>query len=349
MFHQNLNSKLKELINWIEDVLKEQQLRISINIEAEGGYKINENNFDENHFYNKINQEIKNLNISARIKPEFWSNQWEYESDFQVSNVNNVLQDYDKLLNNLNKIFAPQTPIFEPILYDWQKTNAGKSVHIPNSVQLNLSLWKNNKNLLVDKNFAYFLQNLLIENSIDNLIFFIPNQAALDRIFVKDEYDLCEELSSPNNISGGNQGSIACYLELDKKNKPNTVDGFFNDEKNNWQERARIEFRLASSSPNYNIYLHTFFVMIIALEATLRYKENNKTIPINNSYNIPRIFSDDALDSIESRYEKENFFKEKIDFFKKNLSEEQFLFLAKSFELAKNSLDNFIKSPDIII
>jgi hypothetical protein len=89
--------------------------------------------------------------------------------------------------------------------------------------------------------------------------------------------------------------------------------------------------------------------MIIALEATLRYKENNKTIPINNSYNIPRIFYDDALDSIESRYENEIFFKEKIDFFKINLSEEQFLFLAKSFELIKNSLDNFIKSPDITI
>jgi hypothetical protein len=84
-----------------------------------------------------------------------------------------------------------------------------------------------------------------IKKSIVILIFFIPNQAALDRIFVKDEYDLCEELSSPNNISGGNQGSIACYLELDKKNKPNTVDGFFNDEKNNWHEIARIEFRLA--------------------------------------------------------------------------------------------------------
>jgi len=42
----------------------------------------NENNFDENHFYNKINQALKNLTISARIKPEFWANQWEYESDF---------------------------------------------------------------------------------------------------------------------------------------------------------------------------------------------------------------------------------------------------------------------------
>ena len=232
------------------------------------------------------------------------------------------MQDYDKLLNNLNKIFAPQTPIFQPILYDWQKTNTEKSVHIPNSVKINLSLWREDKNLLVDKNFAYFLQNLLIENSINNLIFFIPNQAALDRIFVKDEYDLCEELSSPNNISGGNQGSIAYYLELDKKNKPNIVDGFFNDEKNNWHERPRIEFRLASSSPNYNIYLHTFFVMIIALEAVLKYQQNNQTTAISNSYNIPRIFADDALDSLESRYEKGNFFEEKLNFFKENLNEE---------------------------
>ena len=139
------------------------------------------------------------------------------------------------------------------VLYDWQKTEVKKSVHIPNSVQINLSLWKENQNLLVDKNFAYFLQNLLIENSINNLIFFIPNQTALDRIFVKDEYDLKEELSSPNNISGGNQGSVACYLELDKKNKPNTIDGVFNEDKNNWYERARIEFRLASSSLNYNL------------------------------------------------------------------------------------------------
>ncbi len=111
-------------------------------------------------------------------------------------------------------------------------------------------------------------------------------------------------------------------MELDKKNKPNIVDGFFNDEKNNWHERPRIEFRLASSSPNYNIYLHTFFVMIIALEAVLKYQQNNQTTAISNSYNIPRIFADDALDSVESRYEKGNFFEEKLNFFKENLNEE---------------------------
>ena len=335
-----LNRKLEELINFVEEILQERQIKISINIEVEGGYKINESNFDENHFYNKINQAIKSFNINARIKPEFWKNQWEYESDFQVGKVNNVLQDYDKLLDNLNKIFAPQTPIFEPILYDWQQTEVGKSVHIPNSVQINLSLWKENQNLLVDKNFAYFLQNLLIENSINNLIFFIPNQAALDRIFVKDEYDLKEELSSPNNISGGNQGSVACYLELDKKNKPNTIDGVFNEDKNNWYERARIEFRLASSSLNYNIYLHTFFVMIIALEAVLKYQKNSQTKAIENSYEIPRAFAGDDLESVKSRYEKGNFFEEKIDSFKKYLNEEQFFFLDKNFELVKNSLDN---------
>ncbi len=338
-----LNSELKEIINLVEEILKQRQLKISINIEAEGGYKINESNFDENNFYNKINQTIKSLNIKARIKPEFWKNQWEYESDFQVSNVNNVLQDYDKFLDNLNKIFAPQIPIFEPILYDWQKTEEGKSVHVPNSVQLNLSVWKENKNLLTDKNFAYFLQNLLIENSIKNLIFFIPNQAALDRIFVKDEYDLKEELSSPNNISGGNQGSIACYLELNKKNKPNTIDGFFNDDKSNWHERARIEFRLASATYDYDIYLHVFFVMIITLEAILKYQENNKILPNNNSYSIPRIFADDDLDSIKSRYENVDFFKEKINFFQKEINQQQFLLLNKVFLKVQNFLKNEIK------
>jgi len=332
------NSKLKESNNWIEKTLKERQLKISINIEAEGGYRINESNFDENNFYNQTNQRIRNLNINARIKPEFWANQWEYESDFQISNVNKVLQDYDKFLDNLNEIFEPQTPIFEPILFDWQKTKEGKSVHIPNSVQLNLSLWKDNKNFLVDKDFACLLQNLLIENSINNLIFFIPNQAALDRIFLRNEYDLWEELSSPNDISGGNQGSIGCYLELNKKNQPNTKEGFFNEYKNNWHERARIEFRLASSSLNYNIYLHTFFVMIITFEAILTYQETSKNIPNNNSYNIPRVFADDGVDSLKLRFLKGNFFEEKLNFFKKYLNEEKLLFIDKNFQSIKASI-----------
>ena len=84
-------------------------------------------------------------------------------------------------------------------------------------------------------------------------------------------------------------------MELDKKNKPNTIEGVFNKDKNNWYKRARIEFRLASSSHDYNIYLHTFFVMIVALEAVLKYQKNNQTKAIENYYQIPRDFASDDL------------------------------------------------------
>ena len=53
---------------------------------------------------------------------------------------------------------------------------------------------KKGVNLLADKNFAYLLQNTLITNSIDNLLFFIPDQLSLDRLLVQNNFALTNEL-----------------------------------------------------------------------------------------------------------------------------------------------------------
>ena len=118
---------------------------------------------------------------------------------------------------------------------------------MPNAIQLNISLWKEGLNMLANKNFAFFLQNSLIKNSINNLIFFVPNQESLDRLFLKEDYGLQEKLMSPHDISGGNKGSIACYLEKNKKDLPNNLDINFDnlsykvlDHQYDWQKNSRI-------------------------------------------------------------------------------------------------------------
>ncbi len=336
------NSKLLNVIVLIENYLELENIKPSINIELEGVYLDNEN-LSQNEFYQKANLQLKNLGIKAKLKPEFWHNQWEYESDFQIGNTAQTIDGYKKFLENIDAIFAPQIPKLQPINYDWQKVK-DLTIHIPNSTQINISLWNQGLNMLANKNYAFFLQNLLIENSINNLIFFIPNQENLDRLFLKEKYSLQDKLMSPNDISGGNQGSIACYLEKNKKNLPNDFDISADDlnyqilnREHKWQKNARIEFRLASASFEYNLELHILFVMLIVLESVISYQENQNYQATQNSYPIPEKFYHQEEDNVVMRYKNDSFFKNKIALFSKRYPE-----LAGQMELMGKEMDGFV-------
>lgn len=342
------NYTLMKCIMFIEDALEERGVKSSINIELEGVYLDSENP-SKNYFYERTNSELKKLEIKAKLKPEFWQNQWEYESDFQIGDISQTINHYQKFCQNIDQIFYPQIPKIQPINYKWQELN-NKLIHVPNAIQLNISLWKEGFNMLANKSFAFFLQNSLIKNSVNNLIFFIPNQESLDRLFLKEDYGLQEKLLSPHDISGGNKGSIACYLEKNKKDLPNNLDINFDnlgykvlDHQYDWQKNSRIEFRLASAGSEYSVQLHIFFVMLVVLESLILYDEDKKYRALKTTYSIPRKFYDCNLDNVVSRYESGLFFDKKTKLFLKKGKEQSFLPLSKILGQIKNEIEDLIK------
>lgn len=348
LFNNICNFNLMKGILLIENILEEKNIKSSINIELEGTY-LDNNNLQKNNFYQKANNELKKLEIKGKLKPEFWKNQWEYESDFQIGNTIQTINNYQKFYKNINQIFFPQIPNIQPISYKWQELG-GKLIHVPNAVQINISLWEKGFNMLSDKNFAFFLQNSLMRDSVNNLIFFVPNQKSLDRLFLKKDYDLKEKLMSPHEISGGTKGSIACYLEKNKKDLPNHLKLNYDnlhykiaDHKYDWQKNSRIEFRLASADLEYNLQLHIIFIMLVILGSLILYEKGNIYNQLKTTYNIPRKFYDSELDNIITRYEDGLFLDKKTHLFSKKLQEKRFLQLIKILNQIKNEMADFIK------
>lgn len=342
------NYSLMNCIALIENILGEKDIKSSINIELEGIYLDNKN-LQKNSFYQKVNNELKRLEIKGKLKPEFWKNQWEYESDFQIGNIIQTINNYQKFHKNINQIFFPQIPNIQPISYKWQESG-GKLIHVPNAIQINISLWKRGYNIISNKNFAFFLQNSLVRNSVDNLLFFIPNQKSLDRLFLKEEHGLEKKLMSPHDISGGNKGSIACYLEKNKKDLPNNLKLNYDnlnykiaDHQYNWQKNSRIEFRLASADLEYNLQLHIVFIMLIILDSLILYDEDKQYNQIKTIYKIPRKFYDSNLDNVIKRYEYSLFLDKKINLFSKKIQEKGFVELIKILNQINHEMKDFVK------
>jgi hypothetical protein len=104
-----------------------------------------------------------------------------------------------------------------------------------------------------------------------------------------------------------------------------------------WQKNARIEFRLASASLEYNLELHIFFVMLIVLESLISYQENQNYQATKNSYPIPEKFYHQEEDNIVLRYKNNSFFKNKITLFSKRYPK-----LAEQLELIEKEIEIFI-------
>ena len=339
---------LIDCITLIENILESKNIKLSINIELEGVYLDNAN-LEQKDFYQKLNSRLKDLETKGRLKPEFWKNQWEYESEFQIGNIIEVIANYQKFCKNINQIFLPQIAKIEPVIYEWCKSE-DKIIHVPNAIQINISLWKKGLNMLADKNFAFYLQNLLIKNSINNLLFFTPNQESLDRFFLKEKYSLQNELMSPYDISGGTKGSIACYLKKNKKDLPNDLNINFENlnykiayQQKNWQRNSRIEFRLASASLEYNIKLHILFIMLIMLESVLLYQEDKQYRQLKTKYKIPRKFYHIHDDNVILRYKNDSFFSKKIELFLKKNKSMQFIKLEEKLKLLEAEMGNIIQ------
>jgi hypothetical protein len=160
---------------------------------------------------------------------------------------------------------------------------------VPNSIQINISATnRQGINALPDSNLGEWLQHHLLETSYECCLLYSPEQEAFSRLSLKQDYDLHDELSSPCDLSGGYQGSIALYKE---KGKHNQFLGEYDSLKKiyHWQPLSRVEHRLGASSQNYNAYLNCAYALANLSDALVSYQEK-KSMHHFGSKKLPSSF-----------------------------------------------------------
>jgi hypothetical protein len=299
-----LNSVLRQLIQQQLQILVTQGFWPKIHIELEGTYEGHQSlNFS------LMNQQLRQLGIAGQFVNEYWRNQWEYVSLF---NGQTPLQEADyvyQLYQQLPRLFKSQgieVVHIKPVVWHGDKgqlfhnskqifSSNQRSVHIPNAIQLNVSLCdEQGDNLVASCVLGEYIQQCLIETSAHCCILFLPEIDAFERLKLKSSYGLANELCSPCDLSGGHQGSIALYREKGKHNQAMGVETLLVDQHfqplishQNWQKTARIEHRLGASSWLYNIYFNIFFVLANIMDA-IKYWQQQKNIDLTHvSQSLP--------------------------------------------------------------
>jgi hypothetical protein len=285
----------KKAITLLQNYLQHLGYQPQIHFELEGCYFAEQNvNHDANKLdYDLINQHLKHLDIDGEIVPEYWKNQWEYVSKF---NGQSPLKEADNLYNAIEqlpllfpKLYAKQgvsKVLIQPVVWCGDEgkmadgsghifSNDTRSVHIPNAVQLNVSVLNANKeNLLANEYFGEYLQSCFLKTSLACCLLYLPEESAFERLALKTRYGLADELCSPVDISGGHQGSVALYKKLGKHNQNMGEEPLLYDRyhrvlsvQQNWQKTARVEHRLGASSKLYNPYINIMYGLLNIIDA----------------------------------------------------------------------------------
>ncbi|NTS76558.1 hypothetical protein HR060_06710 [Catenovulum sp. SM1970] len=282
----------RQIITLYQQHLKQIGLNAAIHFEFEGGFSAPLRQSDMQHHglnYAKVNAALKKHGIAGELKPEFWRNQWEYVSLFNGQTPLEEAEYLAKTLTLLPHLFAEQgiaKVYYQPVLWsaDSVRMAAGtkdifapqkQAVHIPNAVQINISVWdKHNNNLVAETELGEYLQHCLLSTSLNNCLLYLPEEDAFKRLNLKSDFDLESELSSPNDISGGHQGSVALYRQLGKHNQVLGEKALLADCNGNvllsefaWQKTARIEHRLGASSHLYNPFLNMVYALANVVNA----------------------------------------------------------------------------------
>ncbi|MFT5164624.1 MAG: hypothetical protein ACI9FJ_003231 [Alteromonadaceae bacterium] len=262
-----------------------------VHFELEGGYRRANPAIDIN--YPAINQALKQLNILGSLKPEYWPNQWEYVSDFVGQTPLKEATDFaaaSRVLPRLLKQQGAAEVFIRPVLWsaDEGRLQPGcvnifstdkRPVHIPNAVQINISAEKAGRNSIPHQGFGEILQQRLLDTSYECCLLYLPENEAFERLQLKDNYDLDAELSSPHELSGGHQGSIALYKEVGKHNQLLGVNPLIFDHQHqmiastvDWHSLSRVEHRLGASSDRYNPFVNVVFALANLFEAIIEFE-----------------------------------------------------------------------------
>lgn len=276
-----------QLILLAQEQLAELGFRPAIHFELEGTIKpTHPHPFPH---LDKINDCLVKLGIQGELQAEFWPGQWEYVSKFAGQTPleeANFLAQTMRELPRLFQQFGASSTEFSPVT--WSATTGrmvGGSrqifststapVHIPNAIQVNVSLLDSqNSNLFAEGLLAELVQQHLLETSYHCCLLFLPEEDAYKRLALRQSYGLDQELSSPFDISGGHQGSIALYRDKGKHNQRLGIqpllfscNGDVLLEHCNWQAQARVEHRLGATSLKYCPWLNVLYMLLNLLDA----------------------------------------------------------------------------------
>ncbi|MBO9489385.1 hypothetical protein J7384_03325 [Endozoicomonas sp. G2_1] len=316
-----------------------------VHFELEGCYQTK--SADLKLDYSKINRQLKALNIDGELVSEYWQQQWEYVSIFAGQTPLKEAQNLDCAIRYLPELLAQQgvdKTLIKPVVWAGDKgklasgsknifTSDTRDVHIPNAIQLNVSvLDQAGNNLVADANFGECLQQCFIDTSLANCLLYLPEQEAFERFALKTRYGLADELCSPNDISGGHQGSVALYRELGKHNQKMGEQALLYDHQQNvlvaehhWQKTARVEHRLGAASEAYNPYLNVIYALLNLIDALHVYRQNEgrQDPEIDNTKNLnqqllPNSLYDVTISGVTelgaiSLFEQSDWFSDSID------------------------------------
>lgn len=274
-----LNQWLKFAIVTIEADIKRMGFTPVVQFELEGVSKpATDNNPppDTHHLdFDSINLELEQQGILGLLKPEYWQNQWEYASIMASQSALKAAQDTNaviSLLPTLLKSHGADAVFIKPVCWDrnsnnrplLEKDNAkmteGKAVHIPNSVQINMSAFDHEgNNVLHENGLGEALLECFLHTSYECCLLYCAEREAFARYTLKDQYNLHKELSSPVDISSNHMGGVLFHQDKDKDNKPIK----------NWRQHSRVEHRLGAASTRYNAYLNCVYALSNLHEAIL--------------------------------------------------------------------------------
>ncbi|WP_147271851.1 hypothetical protein [Corallincola holothuriorum] len=327
-----------------------------VHFELEGGFKPSAKMGNKQLNFSAINQAMAKLNLQAELKPEYWQNQWEYVSLFEgqspLTEANN-LEKAMQILPSLLKQFGAQDVYIRPVIWAGDKgslatgskaifTDKNRDIHIPNAVQLNLSLLDSNgDNLMADGPLAEQIQHRMLQTSYDCCCIFLPEEEAYERLKLKTVYGLTDELSSPDNLSGGHQGSIALYRQWGKHNQPMGVEALLVDAQQNtltthqdWRKTARIEHRIGAASRYFSPHLNVVYALANVVDV-LHSRQKGALMPIGRSGDNQQIYP--SRDLPDSLYGSATFPGGALSLFKQNDWLGQMIWLAQSDHTVANN------------
>ena len=299
----------------LQGYIKQRGYQPQIHFELEGCYRIdNRKNSPQKLNFDLINQYLRSVDIDGVIVSEYWRNQWEYVSSFNGQSPLKEADNLHRMLTQLPQIFKRLygdqrivETLIKPVVWSGDQgklaigsnqifTHDTRAVHIPNAIQLNVSvLNRQGDNLIAKKNFGEYLQYCFLKTSFECSLLYLPEEDAFERLVLKTDYGLAQELCSPVDISGGHQGSVALYQKVGKHNQnmgeePLLFDRYNNvlSVKQNWQKTARIEHRLGASSIYYNPYINVIYGLLNIIDAIDAYDDNKcSPLPIFVAKNLP--------------------------------------------------------------
>ena len=307
-----------------------------VHFELEGCYAFPANTNQQKLDFSAVNTILSSLNIAGELIPEYWRNQWEYVSKFNGQSPVEEADNLAEVIKKLPAIFALQgvsETLIKPVVWSGDKgklasncenvfTADSRSVHIPNAVQINVSVLNRNKeNLVANTEFGQYLQQSFIKRSLACCLLYLPEEEAFERLALKTRFGLAQELCSPVNISGGHQGSIALYKELGKHNQAMGVKTLLVDKYNkvlasesHWQETARVEHRLGASSVHYCPYTNLVFALLNVIDALHTFRNDRPLDELLPDVLLPTsLKNDEHSQGAITIFERDNWFNQRIN------------------------------------